>query len=140
MERNYMIKSKYARGTFVEEIARLQQQLQNPALTKAQHKKLAARLANRMAKHNANIRSGDQIYDNYFAILQHLLAGNAANTLTSKQQYSLNYICDKFNPILSYCNITRDFTYYTNAQLIKLVRNKINTGTAVRKYKTRTKV
>lgn len=136
-----MIKSKYARGTFTEEIARLQDILANDTTLKAgRRRQLAARLANRIAKHNANIQSGDQIYDNYFAILQHLQAGNSASSLTADQQYSLNYICDKFNPILSYCNITRDFTCYTNAQLIKLVRNKLNTGTAVRKYKTRTKV
>lgn len=136
-----MIKSKYARGTFTEEIARLQDILANDTTLKpSRRRQLATRLANRQARHAANIQAADQTYDAYSAILQHLQAGNSASTLTNSQQYDLNRLCDKFNPILRYLNVTRDFTCYTNAQLIKLVRSKLNTCPAVRKYKTRTKV
>ena len=128
------------RGTFAEEIVRLQGQLQDPALTPAQHKKLAARLANRVEKHNRNIDDATQSYDRYAAILQHLQAGQPVTALTSKQLYTLNNICDPFNPILRYCGVKRTADDYTTEQLIVLLRKKLNSSNAVRKYKTRTKV
>jgi hypothetical protein len=128
------------RGTFVEEIQRLQQELQQPGLTASQHKKLAAKLANRIEKHNRNIDDVNRSYDFYARILQHVRNGDPYETLTSNQQYSLTRIVNPFNPINRHFGIKYQPSDLEPEYVINLLRKKINTSAAVRKYKTRPKV
>lgn len=128
------------RGTFVEEIQRLQQELQQSGLTAAQHKKLAARLANRIKKHNRNIDDVNRSYDYYAAILQHIRNDQPYETLTTNQQVSLTRIVNPFNPINRHFGIKYQPSDLETDFVINLLRKKINTSAAVRKYKTRPKV
>ncbi len=128
------------RGTFVQEIAQLQQQLQQPGLTKAQHKKLTARLTNRLEKHNRNIDSANQLHDYYAQLLQHFNNGGHYNGLTACQQFDVNRLCNPFNPIFRHFNVTFQATDFNVTQVIKFIRKKINSSPAVRKYKTRAPV
>ena len=128
------------RGTFVEEIQRLQQDLQQPSLTASQYKNLAARLANRIEKHNRNIDDANHSYDFYLSILQHLRRGDPYAALTNNQQRNLTHLVNPFNPINRHFGIKYQPSDLAPDYVISLLRKKINASTAVRKYKTRPKV